>query len=179
MVTVRSSLLHRTVGTVGPTPSGAIPVAPNRELASSGKWRFTAAKGSASVCRWLIWWHHNDKDKIYFLLLVIYTSRRFRRRDDWKSVPLLFLDLGSPSRNNCWTITELWFSQQRRFILYSSLLVLQIKPSMSRDSSVGIATGYGLNCRGVGVRVPVGSRIFSSPPRPDRLCGPPNLLSSG
>jgi hypothetical protein len=32
--------------------------------------------------------------------------------------------------------------------------------------------------RGVGVRVPVGSRIFSSPRRPDRLWGPPNLLSN-
>jgi hypothetical protein len=30
------------------------------------------------------------------------------------------------------------------------------------DSAVGIATGYGLDGRGVGVRVPVGSRIFSS-----------------
>jgi hypothetical protein len=44
----------------------------------------------------------------------------------------------------------------------------------SRDSSVGIATGYGLDDRGVGVRVPVGSRIFSSPRLPDRLWGPPN-----
>jgi hypothetical protein len=33
----------------------------------------------------------------------------------------------------------------------------------SRDSSVGIATGYELEDREVGVRVPVGSRIFSSP----------------
>jgi hypothetical protein len=33
--------------------------------------------------------------------------------------------------------------------------------------------------RGVGVRVPVGSRIFSSPRRPDRLSGPPSLLSNG
>jgi hypothetical protein len=32
----------------------------------------------------------------------------------------------------------------------------------SRDSSVGVATGYGLDDRGVGVRVPVGSRIFHS-----------------
>jgi hypothetical protein len=32
----------------------------------------------------------------------------------------------------------------------------------SRDSSVGIATGYKLDGRGIGVRVPVGSRIFSS-----------------
>jgi hypothetical protein len=49
----------------------------------------------------------------------------------------------------------------------------------SRNSSVGIATGYGLVDRGVGVLVPVGSRIFSSSRRPDRLWGPPNLLSSG
>jgi hypothetical protein len=39
----------------------------------------------------------------------------------------------------------------------------------SRDSIVGIASGYGLDDRGVGVRVPVGSRIFSSPSRPHRL----------
>jgi hypothetical protein len=38
---------------------------------------------------------------------------------------------------------------------------------------------YGLDDRGVGVRVPVGSRIFSSPNRPYRLWGPPNLLSNG
>jgi hypothetical protein len=50
---------------------------------------------------------------------------------------------------------------------------------MSLDSSVGIATGYGLDDRGVGVRVPVGSRIFSSSNRPERLWGPPNLLSNG
>jgi hypothetical protein len=49
----------------------------------------------------------------------------------------------------------------------------------SRDSVVGIATGYGLDERGVGVRVPVGSRIFSSPRRPDRLWGPPSFLSNG
>jgi hypothetical protein len=39
----------------------------------------------------------------------------------------------------------------------------------SRDSSVGIATSYGLDDRGVGVKVPVGSKIFSSPNRPDQL----------
>jgi hypothetical protein len=46
---------------------------------------------------------------------------------------------------------------------------------MSWDSSVGIATGYRLDDREVGVRVPVGSRILSFPCRPDRLWGPPNL----
>jgi hypothetical protein len=43
---------------------------------------------------------------------------------------------------------------------------------LQRDSAVGIATGYGLDDRGVGVRVPVGSRIFSSPRRPDWFLGP-------
>jgi hypothetical protein len=49
----------------------------------------------------------------------------------------------------------------------------------SRDSVVGTATDYGLDDGGVGVRVPVGSRIFSSPRRPDRLWDPPSLLSNG
>jgi hypothetical protein len=49
----------------------------------------------------------------------------------------------------------------------------------SRDSVVGIVTGYGLDDREVGVRVPVGWWIFSSPRRPDRLWGSPNLLSNG
>jgi hypothetical protein len=42
----------------------------------------------------------------------------------------------------------------------------------SQDSVVGIATGYGLDYQGVGVRVPVGSRILSSPRHPDWLWGP-------
>jgi hypothetical protein len=51
--------------------------------------------------------------------------------------------------------------------------------SRSRDSTVSIATGFGVDDRGVRVRVAVGSRIFSSPRRPDRLWGPPKLLSKG
>jgi hypothetical protein len=42
----------------------------------------------------------------------------------------------------------------------------------NRDSLFGIATGYGLQDQGV----PRAARIFSSPRRPDRLWGPPNLL---
>jgi hypothetical protein len=49
----------------------------------------------------------------------------------------------------------------------------------SRDSAVGIATGYELDDRGVGVRVPVKSRIFSSRRRPDRFWGSPNFRSTG
>jgi hypothetical protein len=48
----------------------------------------------------------------------------------------------------------------------------------SWDSVAGMATGYGLDDRGVGVRVPVGSRIFSSPRSPGQLWGPHNLLSN-
>jgi hypothetical protein len=46
------------------------------------------------------------------------------------------------------------------------------------DSSVGIATCYGLDGRGIGVRVPVEARFFASPRRPDRFWGPPSLLSN-
>jgi hypothetical protein len=35
--------------------------------------------------------------------------------------------------------------------------------SLSRDSVVGIATGYGLDDRGFGVQVPLGVRIVTSP----------------
>jgi hypothetical protein len=48
-------------------------------------------------------------------------------------------------------------------------VILILRYFRSRDSSVGIATGHGLDDRGVGVRVLVGSRIFSSPIRPGRL----------
>jgi hypothetical protein len=41
------------------------------------------------------------------------------------------------------------------------------------------SAGYGLDDWEVGVQVPVGSRFFTSPCCPDRLCGPPNLLYNG
>jgi hypothetical protein len=47
----------------------------------------------------------------------------------------------------------------------------------SRDSVGGIATGYGLDKRGWRSS-PGRTRIFSSPRRPDRLWGPPSLLSN-
>jgi hypothetical protein len=64
------------------------------------------------------------------------------------------------------------------YFLYSKIFFLYVLLRKSRDSSVGIATSYGLDDRGVEVRVPVGSRIFSSPSSPDRLWGPLNLLSN-
>jgi hypothetical protein len=49
----------------------------------------------------------------------------------------------------------------------------------SWDSVVCVATGYGLDDKGVGVRVPLGLRIFSFPFRPDRLWGSCSLISNG
>jgi hypothetical protein len=62
------------------------------------------------------------------------------------------------------------------FILPDSLCCYYRLPIYS---IVGIAMGYGLDDRGVGVRVLVESRIFTSPCCPDRLWGPPSLLLSG
>jgi hypothetical protein len=56
---------------------------------------------------------------------------------------------------------------------------VDIRNLWSRDSSVGIVTGYGLDDRGVRVRAPIGSRMFCSPCRPDRHWRPPNFLSNG
>jgi hypothetical protein len=48
-----------------------------------------------------------------------------------------------------------------------------------RDSSVGIATAYRLDDRGIGVEVPVNSRNLSSPQRPDRLWAHPASYPMG
>jgi hypothetical protein len=41
-----------------------------------------------------------------------------------------------------------------------------------------LPTGYGLDVQGVGIRVPVGAGIFSSPCCPNRLLGPPSTGGS-
>jgi hypothetical protein len=81
---------------------------------------------------------------------------------------------------NC--IRDLWWTKWYWSRCISQFLrVFLCKSSFrkSRDSSVGIATGYGLDDQRFGVRVPMGARIFTSPCRPDRLGGPPSLLSNG
>jgi hypothetical protein len=49
----------------------------------------------------------------------------------------------------------------------------------SRDSAVGIATSYGVDGWGVGVRDSVGARFFSTPRRLNRLWGPHSFVSNG
>jgi hypothetical protein len=55
------------------------------------------------------------------------------------------------------------FNEMQEKIIYLMLLI-----SRSRDSVVGITTGYRLDDREDGVQVPVGSRMFSSPCRSDQ-----------
>jgi hypothetical protein len=71
-------------------------------------------------------------------------------------------------------------SSDTRIAGFESVLIsLPFSVIQSRDSSVNIASGYGLNDQEAGFRVPVESGIFTSPSRPDRLWGPLNLLSNG
>jgi hypothetical protein len=53
--------------------------------------------------------------------------------------------------------------------------IISFKGEEGRDSSVGIATGYGLDGPGL---IPGSVKYFSSPDRPDRLWDPPSLLSN-
>jgi hypothetical protein len=57
-------------------------------------------------------------------------------------------------------------------------LILKLIHRKGEKQGSGIATGYGLDGRGVGVRLPVGERFFSSPRSPERLWGPPSLLTN-
>jgi hypothetical protein len=55
--------------------------------------------------------------------------------------------------------------EQGSFLLSDrNMKTWKVSFSKSRSSPVGIATGYGLTDRGVGVRIPVESRICISPP---------------
>jgi hypothetical protein len=62
---------------------------------------------------------------------------------------------------------------------YNAIKHIKNESVRSRDSVVDIATGYGLDDRGVGVPVPVKSRILFSLRRPGQFWGPRNTLSSG
>jgi hypothetical protein len=71
-------------------------------------------------------------------------------------------------------INLLYISGKMRFNSLSEYLQSRLRPFIV----VRIATGYRLDNQGVGVRVPVAERIFTSSRRLGRLWGPPNLLSN-
>jgi hypothetical protein len=58
-------------------------------------------------------------------------------------------------------------------------LIFTYIQAASRDSTFCIATGYGLDDQGVGIRVPLGARIFISPYRPYWLWGHPASYAMG
>jgi hypothetical protein len=99
----------------------------------------------------------------------------------WKRVRERRWQCGTPRWDQDLNLCTCWRSQvcgQKHWNTRSSMLSF-IKITTSRDSAVGIATGYGLDDWEVEVRVLVGSRILTSPCRPDQLWGPPNLLYNG
>jgi hypothetical protein len=54
-------------------------------------------------------------------------------------------------------------------LIYEDFVRLLFQARKSQNSAVSIATGIGLDDQRVGVRVPVGARIFTFPYHPDRL----------
>jgi hypothetical protein len=63
------------------------------------------------------------------------------------------------------------------FSRFSITSLLYVFVYLSRDSSVGITMGYGLDSRDT---IPAkGKRFFSSPHRPNQLWSTPSLLSNG
>jgi hypothetical protein len=60
------------------------------------------------------------------------------------------------------------YSRRGEYFKLAEYLPL-IFQSHDRESAIGIATGYGLDGRWVGVRVPVRTRFVSSPHSPDRF----------
>jgi hypothetical protein len=89
------------------------------------------------------------------------------------------LSSGVGSVSTCCSGGHGFVSQLEYWLSWIRVFVVVLSYHRSRGSVFGIATGYGLDNWGVGVQVPAESRIFSFPNHPDRLWGPPNLLSTG
>jgi hypothetical protein len=68
-----------------------------------------------------------------------------------------------------------WHVSCRALNLMEGILTL-VTNARSRDGVVDIATGHGLDCQGVAVRVPVGPLFLSFPLRPDWFWGSPSLI---
>jgi hypothetical protein len=84
----------------------------------------------------------------------------------------IFITTGQLIKSNC-------ISLMMKLFFLNRFICVCIFIKCGRDNVVGLATGYGLDDRKVGLRVPVESRMFSSPSPPARLWGSLNLLSMG
>jgi hypothetical protein len=69
--------------------------------------------------------------------------------------------------------------QLKSYIASNGWMIITKNTYRSRDSSVSIATDYRLDNHMVEVRIPVGSRILSSPRRPHRPWAHPTSYLMG
>jgi hypothetical protein len=149
------------------------PVCPNVSQVRTSWRRFETRQGRRapeSGQQWQRWstvylWHWLGSQCLLGACPRCWTKGRMQAAF-WRDRPLPSTqETKNSSLNILDRFATLWF-----FCIYSVMV--------SHGSSVGIATGYGLDDWRVRVWVPVGSRIFASPYRTDRLRVPPSLLSN-
>jgi hypothetical protein len=117
----------------------------------------------------------NGVVKVYIAPCILKLDTRWRRAISFVSRPRYPLEnsswfpLGGPKSDDLLQLPRnernfsvMSMSQQQYRLSYPSSRC----NTRSRDSAVGIATGYGMDDRGVGVRVPVVSRIVFTSSRP-------------
>jgi hypothetical protein len=117
-------------------------------------------------------WRHQPQLYVRKVISARETSL-VHQRETGKSRLRLLPSLDALRNGNSVTGVEMWRNSQATLLLLTLLILLLL-----RAGTVSIESSYGLDDRGVGVRVPVEARIFSSPRCPDRLWGPPSLLSN-
>jgi hypothetical protein len=116
--------------------------------------------------------HENLFSTFFGERIQTYTERFYRKVTYARYNVLWFVQkMNLHTRNVCNISTQTYPAKTSRTILHPSFIG-------SRDSAVGTVTRHGLDGQEVRVRVPVGSRLFSSPCRPDGPWGPPNLQSN-
>jgi hypothetical protein len=96
----------------------------------------------------LAWPVHPPNLTVSYIPLVL----NHKSKNDYVNIGLIIASIDFSGRN----------------ITSSPLLLPATYKGSSRDSAVGMATGYGLDSSEVGVRVLAGARFFSAPRRPDR-----------
>jgi hypothetical protein len=148
-----------------------------------------ASKQLAMACRSSKSWHKSEP-----WAYSMYSSRlRIWRQKNPKIFHQKSISLPSPlCPDQLWSLPTLLHNRHyteashdtddgaQGFLLsvHSSMFLRSLLRLKSQASTVGIAIGYRLDDLGVGVRIPVGARISSSP-HTDQFWGPPSLLSNG